>query len=134
MVSAVGMVIELHELSDRLDDIMVYKKLENNIDSGFDLKAYQKIYRMLDNYDERIYQINLVVRVTEAFYKLSKMWIVSVSLKTVWTAAHFLGIGKIIEFVYEGYMGFKQINDINFFLQTIKERELAWHEKMWKTS
>ncbi|MDM8514639.1 hypothetical protein QUF76_00435 [Desulfobacterales bacterium HSG16] len=132
MVSAVTMVIELHELSDELDDKMVVKMIEAGIDENFDMNAYQDIYRGLDNYDERIYQIRLVGRVNRAFHRLSKMWIVGLSLKTVRTAAHLLGMGKIMDFVYEGYVGFRSIDNLDYFIETIEERELAWHEEIWQ--
>ena len=132
MVSAVGMVIELHELSDRLDEAMVEKMIEKGMTPDFDMPQYQEIYRLLDNYDERVYQIDLAVRTTHAFHRLSKMWIVAVSLKTVRAASHLMGIGKIMDFVHEGYVGFKVIDNIDFFSETIRTRELAWHNEIWK--
>ena len=131
MVSAVSQVIELHELSDRLDDRMVDGMLAAGIGSDMDMAQYQEIYRSLDNYDERIYQINLSTEVTRAFHRLSKKWIVALSLKTVRTTSHLLGMGKIIDFIYEGYEGFRAIKSIDFFVDTVQERELAWHNEIW---
>ena len=131
MVSAVSQVIELHELSDRLDDSMVDGMLATGIGTDMDMAQYPEIYRSLDNYDERVYQINLSTEVTRAFHKLSKKWIVALSLKTVRTTSHLLGMGKIIDFIYEGYEGFRAINSIDFFVDTVQERELAWHNEIW---
>jgi hypothetical protein len=131
MVSAVTMVVELHELSDELDNRMVEKMIENGVDTHMNMDQYQDIYRQLDNYDRRIYQIKLVGNVNRAFHRLSKMWIVGVSLKTVHTAAHLLGLGKIMDFIYEGYTAFRKINNINYFIDTIEARELAWHDEIW---
>jgi hypothetical protein len=132
MVSAVSQVIELHELSDRLDDRMVADMLAAGIGPDMDMDQYQAIYRGLDNYDERVYQINLSTEVTRAFHRLSRKWIVALSLKTVRTTAHMIGMGKIIDFIYEGYEGFRVIKAIDFFVDTVQERELAWHEKIWQ--
>lgn len=132
MVSAVGMVIELHELSDRLDEAMVEKMIEKGLAPDFDMPQYQDVYRSLDNYDERVCQIDLAIRTTRAFHRLSKMWVVAVSLKTVRAASHLMGIGKIMDFVHEGYVGFKVIDSIDFFTDTIRTRELAWHNEIWK--
>jgi hypothetical protein len=134
MVAAVGKVIELHELSDRLDDRMVADMLAAGIGPDMDMDQYQAIYRGLDNYDERIYQINLSTEVTRAFHRLSKKWIVALSLKTVRTTAHMIGMGKIIDFIYEGYEGFRAIETIDFFVDTVQERELAWHEEIWQSA
>lgn len=131
MVNAVAQVIELHEMTERLDDLMVEKMMELGVGQDLDMGQYQEVYRALDNYQERIDQIRLSLEVTEKFYRLSKKWIVAVSLKTVRSAAHLLGMGKIIDFVYEGYEGFRQINNIGYFLKTVEDRETAWHNEIW---
>lgn len=132
MVQAVSKVIELHELSDRLDDRMVAGMLAAGIGTDMNMDQYQAVYRSLDNYAERVYQINLSIAVTRAFHQLSKKWIVAISLKTVHSTAHFFGVGKIIDFIYEGYEGFRAIKSIDFFVDTVLEREIAWHEKIWQ--
>lgn len=132
MVSAVSQVIELHELSDRLDNRMVEDMLAAGIGPTLDMAQYQKTYRGLDNYDERVYQINLSTEVTRAFHRLSRKWIVALSLKTVRTTAHMIGMGKILDFIYEGYEGFRVIKSIDFFVDTVQARELAWHNEIWQ--
>jgi len=62
MVSAISMVIELHELSDDLDDLMVEKMIENGVGPDMTMEQYQDVYRQLDNYDQRVYQIKLPLR------------------------------------------------------------------------
>ncbi len=131
MVTAVTQVIELHELSDMLDDRMVAQMMATGVGENIDMDQYQEIYRSLDNYDQRIYQIKLSTTVTRAFHKLSKKWIVALSLKTVRSAAHLIGMGKIIDFIYEGYDGFRAIKTIDFFVETIEQRETAWHDEIW---
>jgi len=132
MVAAVSRVIELHELSDRLDDRMAAEMLKAGIGPDMNMDQYQAIYRRLDNYDERVYQINLSTAVTRDFHQLSKKWIVALSLKTVHATAHMIGMGKIIDFIYEGYEGFRAIKSIDFFVDTVQARELAWHDEIWQ--
>lgn len=131
MLSAVSSVIALHELTDELDNQMVESMIAKGMVAEITLEQYRDTYRGLDNYDRRIKQIELTIDVTQAFYRLSKKWIVALSLKTVRSAARFMGMGRIIDFIHEGYVAFRQINDIEFFIDTIQEREIAWHEKMW---
>lgn len=131
MVTAVTQVIELHELSDMLDDRMVERMIATNVGENIEMDQYQEIYRSLDNYDQRIYQIKLSTKVTRAFHKLSKKWVVALSLKTVRSAAHIIGMGKIIDFIYEGYNGFQSIDNIDFFVETVEQRETAWHDEIW---
>ncbi len=54
------------------------------------------------------------------------------SLKTVTVAAHLLKVGKILDFINEGYLAFRQIKSIDYFVDTIAKRELAWHDKLWQ--
>ncbi len=131
MITAVSQVIELHELSYTLDDSMVEQMIASGIGVNMKMDQYQEIYRSLDNYDQRIYQIKLSTQTARAFHKLSKKWVVALSLKTVHTAANIIGIGKIIDFVYEGYDGFRAIKNIDFFVDTVEQRETAWHNEIW---
>jgi len=133
MVTGVTKVIELHELSDRLDDLMVEKMVEYGIDENMTMEQYQQIYKSLDNYDQRIYQINLGAEVTRVFHKLSRKWIVGISLKTVKTAAVVFNIKPVIDFVYEGYSSFKKIKNIEYFIDTVLEREISWHNAIWES-
>jgi hypothetical protein len=73
----------------------------------------------------------LGAEVTRKFHRLSKKWIVAVSLNTVRTAAHLIGMGKILDFIHEGYTGFRAIKNIDYFVETIDRRERAWHDEIW---
>ncbi len=135
MLTAVTKVIELHDISDEQDNLMVEKMIEAGMEAGtgesMTMEQYQEIYRSLDNNDQRIYQINLSAEVTRIFHGLSKKWIVAVSLKTVKTTAALFGIREIIDFIYDGYVAFKTIDNIDFFVDTMTQRELAWHTEIW---
>jgi hypothetical protein len=131
IIAAVSKVIELHELTDFLDERMVTQMVVMGVGQDMDMEQYQAVYRSLDNYDQRLYQIALGAEVTQVFFKLSKKWIVAVSLNTIRTAAHVIGMGKIIDFIYEGYEGFRAIKNIDYFMQTVDTRERAWHDEIW---
>ncbi len=131
ILSAGKKVIELHELTDSLDDLMIKHMIDLGVGTNMTMEEYQKVYRSLDNYDQRVYQIKLSTEVTRAFHRLSQKWIVAISLRTVRSAAHLLGIGKIIDFIYEGYDGFRKIKNIDHFVKTVEKRELAWHDEIW---
>lgn len=134
MLTAVTKVIELHDISEEQDNLMVEKMIEMGVDESMTMDEYQEIYRSLDNYDQRIYQINLSAEVTRIFHGLSKKWIVAVSLKTVKTTAALFGIKEIIDFIYDGYVSFKTIDNVDFFIETMTEREIAWHNEIWSNT
>jgi len=131
MITGVTKVIELHELSDSLDDLMVHKMIESGLDDRITMEEYQDVYRALDNYDQRIYQINLSTEVTRIFHKLSRKWIVGISLKTVKAASILFDIKPVIDFIYDGYTSFRQLKNIDYFVGTILQRETAWHNEIW---
>lgn len=131
IISAVSKVIELHELTDLLDDRMVEQMLAMGVGVDMDMDQYQEVYRSLDNYDQRLAQIELGAEVTRTFHRLSKKWVVALSLNTVRTAAHLIGMGQILDFIHEGYTGFKAIKNIDYFIETIDRRERAWHDEIW---
>jgi len=134
IISAVSKVIELHDLTDSQDDRMVEQMMAMGVGVDMNMDQYQKIYRSLDNYEQRIAQIELSSEVTRIFHRLSKKWIVAVSLNTVRTAAHLIGMGKILDFIHEGYTGFRVIKNIDFFVETIDSRERAWHDEIWSNA
>ena len=103
---------------------------EAGIGPELTMDSYRTVYRQLDNYDQRVYQINLTVEVTRIFHGLSQKWLVAVSLKTVTVAAHILNVGKILDFINEGYYAFRKIKKIDHFIDTISQRELAWHDQL----
>jgi len=132
MTAAMLKVVELHELSEDLDDRMVEKMIETGIGPELTLDQYRTVYRQLGNYDQRVYQINLTIDATRVFHNLSQKWIVGASLKTVTVAAHLLKVGKILDFINDGYLAFRKIKSIDYFVDTIARRELAWHDKLWQ--
>ncbi|MFH1154065.1 MAG: hypothetical protein V1793_09615 [Pseudomonadota bacterium] len=132
MLSAVSRVIELHELSDALDETMVEMMTDLEIGPDMTMDEYIKAYQSLDNFDQRVYQINLGAEVTHDFHRLSQKWMVAISLRTVKTAAMLFDIKQIVDFIYDGYTAFKKIKSIDYFVDTILERELAWHHKIWQ--
>lgn len=131
IIEAMGKVIELNELSDTLDDLMVEKMAEMGIQPPLDERKYQEVYRSLDNYEQRVYQINLLIEVIKEMHHISRMRFIGLSLKVVSKAAHVAGFGKIMDFLYAGYEAFHSAKDIDFFAETIRERELAINRRLF---
>ncbi len=129
IAAAMAKVVKLHELSDRLDDQMVEKMIENHIDAQLTMDQYRTIYCQIDC-DERVNQIKMAGDATRSFYHLSRKWMVAISLKTINVASHFLNIGDIMDFINEGYTAFRKIRDIDYFIDTLSSREMDWHHRL----
>lgn len=131
IIDGVGKVIELQDLSDALDEQMAQVMLERGTGPELTMPEYAEIYRALDNYDQRVYQINLLVESVKAIHHISQIRFIGWSLKIVDKAAHLAGMGKIMDFLVEGYDAFHSAKDIDFFTQTIEQREKALNDRLF---
>ena len=43
------------------------------------------------------------------------MWVAAVCIETVRATARLQGVGKIVDFIHEGYVAFKSMDDVDFF-------------------
>ncbi len=128
---AMDKVLDLRELSDHLDNRMAEEMRACHLGPDLTPDQYQTIYRRLDNYDQRIYQIDLAVDATRTIHQLSRKWMVAVALKTVHLATHALNLGDIMDIINEGYAAFRQVRRIDPFLEALSRREKAWHRHLW---
>jgi hypothetical protein len=131
IIAAVDRVLELQELSEDLDERMTAEMIENGVGPTLTMAQYRKLYRSLDNLNQRLYQIDLTVDVTRDFFRLSHKWTIGVSLKTARRAAHLLGMGKIMDFIHKGYTAFQTISDIDPFIEVVRSREQAFAEDIF---
>lgn len=131
IIDGVGKVIELQDLSDELDERMAQKMLAEGIGENFIAEQYAGIYRALDNYEQRVYQINLLVESVKAIHHVSQIRFIGWSLKVVDKAAHLAGMGKIMDFLVQGYDAFHSAKDIDFFVQTIDRCEKDLNDRLF---
>jgi hypothetical protein len=131
ILATVEQVLELHELSEGIDDRMVEKMIERGLGPDFGTDGYMAVYRSLENYEERMYQIDLAAETVTEFHRLSKKWLIGASLQTARTAAHLAGLGRIMDFVHEGYVSLKEIRNIDDFVGTVRERERSFNDAIW---
>jgi hypothetical protein len=126
IIAAVDRVLELQELSEDLDDRMTAEMIENGVGPVLTMEDYRKLYRSLDNLNQRLYQIDLTGEVTRDFFRLSHMWSVGISLKAARSAAHLIGLGRIMDFIHKGFTAFQTISDIDPFIDVVRRRERAF--------
>lgn len=131
IIDGVDKVIELQDLSDALDERMAQLMLEEGISEDLTMEKYAEIYRSLDNYDQRVYQIDLMIEAVTAIHHISRMRFIGWSLKLVSKAAHLAGMGKIIDFLAQGYHAFHSASDIYFFVQAINQREKELNDRLF---
>ncbi|MEW6731675.1 MAG: hypothetical protein AB1489_10140 [Acidobacteriota bacterium] len=130
--SGVEKLIELNDLSERLDDLVVEKLLalganETNIEA-----LYATAYRACDNYTERVRQIELTVTSTTFMHGMSRLAAIGWIIRGVKLAAFFIGVGDVMEFLQNGYRAFHSTANIEKFNMIVKERELAHLNRIYQ--
>lgn len=131
IVDTVGEVIELHDLSDALDNRMIEVMTECGIGPDLTMDEYEEIYRICNNYKERVRQIRLMIDCIRGVHHLSQMRFIGLSLKAVRAAAHIAGMGEIMEFLIEGYDAFRSAKEIEGFTEEVLTRETALNNKLY---
>ena len=131
IIDGIGKVIELNDLTENLDRRMAEEFIRRDVSKLSNIEIYGDVYRSLDNYDQRVHQINLMVEATKSIHHLSQMWLIGLSLKAVSKAAHIAGYGKIMDFLEAGYSAFHRVKNIRAFLDAVQSREMALNDRLF---
>jgi hypothetical protein len=134
IIEAVEKVIELNDLSDELDDLLALQMAKINIDGTINPETYTAAYKKCNNYQQRCYQISLMVDATTRIFKLSHIWFIGASLTTLHSFTELLGIGKIMDFLYDGFQAFSKVDDITPFVEAVHQRETDLNESFFGRS
>jgi len=123
IVKAIEYVLELNDLSDTMDDMLVNQILKIGSQNELDKELYELAYIKCNNYDQRNYQIDLMVEATNRIFNLSHLWLIGASLTALHSFTDLLGMGKIMNFLYDGYQAFHNVEDITPFVEAVYQRE-----------
>jgi hypothetical protein len=123
VVRDVEQVLELLDLTNRLDESVVAALVALGAPPGFDEATYERAYRLADNYEERRRQIELVREALYNVYKLSRRPLMGAVLHRTRGLAYAAGMADIHHFLLAGYEAIKPVRDIHRFVETICVRE-----------
>ena len=129
----VGLVrlLDLHSLTDRLDDEMSVALAAAGRPVGFSEAQYEEAYRQLDNYDERRLQIDLIVESLEFTHRISQMSLIGVVLKSVRVAAGLFTKDRIVELLERAYSTMRGIRDVRYLAEEVRKRELERLDRIY---
>lgn len=131
IIDTMAKVIELSDLSDELDDLMVNTLLRGKPGAEWDEAVYGAVYRLCDNYPRRVYQIELTVDAIRRVHRMSRIRMIAWILRAVRSVAQLAGMERIMDFLSDGYEAFHRVEDIDFFADTVAERETARNEQLF---
>lgn len=123
VIRDVEQVLDLLDLTNRLDESVVEQLHAIGAPHDFDEPTYERAYRLADNYDARRRQIQLVRDALYNVYKLSRRPLIDIALHRTKGIAHAAGMTDIHRFLLTGYEAIKTVRDIHRFVETICVRE-----------
>ncbi len=124
----VQQLIELNNLTDKLDTQMAYLLLEKEWEKEkkeLTLEEYTSLYRELNHAQERKQQLEVVLKNMELFYTLAHRPINSVIMKPARFMAKILGVYPLFATVEEGYHAILPVSPDLFqeFYKEVKQKE-----------
>lgn len=125
-------VLELLDLTNRMDDHLARLMYEGNTGVGFDEPIYEQFYRAADNYDERLRQLNLVRSCTYTVFHLSRSQLLGIGLHRSGLVARLAGIEAAHAFLVKGYDAARVVSDITLFAETVHSRELERLDRIFE--
>jgi hypothetical protein len=117
-------LLDLHALTDRLDDEIASLLVERGTPLNFTEAQYEKAYRDLENYDDRRHQIDLIIDSFHFTHRVSQMTFIGMILKSAKVAAGLFTKDHAIELLDRAYWLMRDVRDIGPFTVEIGRREL----------
>jgi hypothetical protein len=122
-LETVADAIELDALSEDLDAAVV-KALGRSV-RAIDAAAYASAYRKVDRRSDRERQFALIHDIGHSLARLTRQPFVGTTLSLMRKPAKLAGLSNLQSFLERGYLAFRDIGDVEEFLQRILEREEA---------
>lgn len=125
MLHGLGLVIELNDLTHQLDEHLLQVLVDDlGVTDTITEEQYAEAYRICDNYADRVRQIDLVVEIGWSVEGVVHTRWAGMTLRLARGPAYRAGWGELQDFLERGYDAFKQMDDAEYFLGTIREREM----------
>lgn len=116
--------IELYRLTNTLD-IKLLRTLVDDLGMQEDLDAalYAEGYRVCDNYDERLHEIESIIKLLDEVVEGSRNPVAGIALRLARKPAYAAGWGELFDFLERGYAATKSLPETSAFTTIIQERE-----------
>jgi len=122
-VGDVQKVLQLLDVTNRLDDALVDWLIDIDAPIDFDEQIYERAYRQADNYDERVLQIDLARDSLYNVYRMARRPFVGLALQRTQGLAQRVGMADIHRFLRLGFLAIQPVRDIHRFVETVMLRE-----------
>lgn len=124
--------VDLFDLTNALDQKLLDVLVEDlGVDGDITPQLYAQAYRICDNYDDRVRQIDLLIAIGGKVDLTTHIPLVGTTLKLARRPAQRAGWHEIHNFLNRGFKAFKHMGGTKKFLQTIQEREMRILDKIY---
>jgi hypothetical protein len=124
-------VLDLLELTNRLDHELADLMIAREIGIDFTEEIYEQMYFEADNYGPRRDQIDLVCRCLYNVYRLSRNPLIGRALHSTRFLARIAGIEPAYDFLIAGYDALQKVTDVKVFADAIADRELRRLDRIY---
>jgi hypothetical protein len=125
LLTLVHQAIEMNRLTNALDHALLKVLVEDlGMEEGITPQLYAEAYRICNNYDERAYQIQLIVEVGRKVELGTRIPFVGTTLRLARGPAKRAGWDELQDFLERGYTAFRRMPDAEKFLATLYTREM----------
>ena len=118
------LAIELNNFTEALDEKLLQALLALGITDSISEEQYAEAYRMCDNYDDRVRQIDMIVAIGRDLEKLVRHRVIGWTLRLARGPAYRAGWNELQDFLEHGYNAFHHMGKADKFLNAIHDREL----------
>lgn len=124
LIRPLAMTVELHHLTEALDQRLIDVLTQRlDVTDTITPALYAEAYRICDNYDERVRQIDLVHQIGSRLDGAVRSPLTGAMLAVSKGSARKAGWGELTDYLENGYRAFKHMRGARHFLDTVRERE-----------
>ena len=119
------LAIELNNLTEALDDKLLQVLLDEvGVTDSISEEQYAEAYRLCDNYDDRVRQVEMIVDIGRDLEKLVRHRVIGWTLRLARGPAYRAGWNELQDFLEHGYSSFRHMGKADKFLNAVHDREL----------
>jgi hypothetical protein len=120
------LALQLNRMTQNLDLALAGAMQEQlGIKDRFQMAQYEEAYRLCDNFDDRLLQIDLIVETGRHLERLRHIPLVKTTLRLARKPARRLGWDEMQDFLERGYEAWRSLRQPDVFVATIEQRERA---------
>jgi hypothetical protein len=124
--------IHLNQLSQQLDQDLLRALVEKlGMTTEISAEMYAEGYRVCNNFRERKDQIEFLTEILSEAAEGAHNPVLVISLRLARGPAQRAGWGELHDFLERGYQASRPMKDVDYFVHTIQQREMAILERIF---